>query len=251
MRGKMLTRISEIISSLEPIHEGEAFFEFWSSIENGPIIKKIFQDIECHLKDVDEEQWRTLLPRVVDKFKNREEYRGWQQAFDALREAVAFSILKRNGFSEIRFLPPLGKQKTPDLIAKRGSTQIVIEVKSINPSAVEVQARQNMTARPTGQPLNERFFSKLQSTLSRASEQLAAQQCDERMIFLFLDFDDSLDEYLERDLSQIRSWLNLHKMVADKYYIHSHSAYYFASVTSVPPHLIVWPPDNDGVVAGH
>ena len=245
----MLTRISEIIHHLEPIYEGEAFFEFWSSIENSPIKKKVFEDIERHLEDVDEEQWKSFLPRVVDRFKNREVYRGWQQAFDVLPEAVAFSILKRNGFSDIRFLPLIENLKTPDLIAKRGSTLVAIEVKSINPSEDEIQARRNMTARRSGQPLNEKFFSKLQSTLSFASKQLATQQSDEKMIFLFLDFDDSLSEYVVNDLTQIRYWLHTHEMLADKYFIYSHPAYYFASVNSVPPHLIVWPPDNGGVVA--
>ena len=247
----MLTRISEIIHRLEPIQEGEAFFEFWSSVENESIKKKVFEDIECHLQDIDEEQWKSLLPRVVEKFRNRETYRGLQQAFDMLREAVAFSILKRNGFSDIRFLPRMQNQKTPDLTAKRGSTLVTIEVKSINPSEGEIQARQNMTARPSGQPLNERFFSKLQSTLSFASMQLANQQSDEKVIFLFLNFDDSLSEYVVNDLIQIMSWLHTYEMLADKYIIHSHPAYYYASFKSVPPHLIVWPPDNDGVVARH
>ena len=247
----MLTRISEIIQALQPIQEGEAFFEFWPSLETSAVKRKVFHDIECHLADVDEEQWKSLLPRVVEKFRTKVNYRGWQQAYDALHEGIAFSFLKRDGFGDIEFLPVHQTQKTPDLKARRGQRSIRIEVKSINPSKDEIQARQNGTPRCTGQPLTEEFFLKLQKTLAHASEQLATQQCDEKIIFLFLDFDDNLDEYVGDNLAQLKSWLSTHEMLADWYYIQSHPAYYFASVTSVPPHLIVWPPDNDGVVAGH
>ena len=162
---------------------------------------------------------------------------------------MAILFLMRDGFSEIKFLPALQTHKSPDLIAKREQSQVTIEVKSINPSDVEVQARQNGTPRGTGQPLTEEFFSKLQATLTNAAKQLATQQCDEKMIFLFVHFDNILNEYIENDLAQIKSWLSNHKMVADRYYIHTHSAFYYASSLSAPPHLIVWPPENDGVAA--
>ena len=247
----MLTRISEIIQALQPIQEGEAFFEFWPSLETNAVKRKVFHDIECHLADVDEEQWKSLLPRVVEKFRTKVNYRGWQQAYDALHEGIAFSFLKRDGFGDIEFLPVHQTQKTPDLKARRGQRSIRIEVKSINPSKDEVQARQNGTPRCTGQPLTEEFFSKLQKTLAHASEQLAARQCDEKVIFVFLEFDDLLNEYVENDLRQIKVWLKTHKMFADKYYIHSQPGYYFTSPQSDPPNLIVWPPDHDGVVARH
>jgi hypothetical protein len=244
----MLTRISEIIHALEPIQEGEAFFEFWASFESEPIIKKVFQDVERHLGDVDEGQWKLLLPKVVKKFKSRDQYRGWHQAFDALQEGIACSFLKRDGFSDIEFLPRRKNRKTPDLIATRGRVQVAIEVKSINPSADEVNARKSGTARPSGVPLNEKFLQKLQSTLEKAAQQLAAQECDERVIFLFIEFDDLSNEYVANDLAQITSWLGTHIMVADRYYIHCHPACYYASAQSVPPHLIVWPQANVGVV---
>jgi Holliday junction resolvase-like predicted endonuclease len=237
----MLTRIPEIIHALEPIKEGEAFFEFTELIESNPVAKKIYYDIECHLSDIEEEQWKLLLPKIVEKFRKHEGDRGWQQAINALQEGIAYSLLKNDGYSEIEFLPRRTSLRTPDLIARRGNAQVTIEVKSINRSEAQIQAQRNMTVQSLGLPLDANFFAKLQSTLDNASEQLAAQQSDEKVIFLFIEFDDSSNEYVLSYLSQIRSWLGTRNMVADKYYIHCHPAFYFASDQSVPPHLIVWP----------
>ena len=244
----MLTRISEIIHALEPLKEGEAFFGFWSSIENEAIKKKVFYDIECHLNEIEEEQWKQLLPKVVEKFRKREGARGWQQAINALQEGIAYSLLKKDGYSEIKFLPRRQSQRTPDLTARRGSVQVAIEVKNINKSETQIEAEQNMTSQTMGLPLDERFFTKLLSTLDNASRQLAAQHSDEKLIFLFIEFDDISNEYVLSYLSQIRSWLDFHDMVADHYYIHCQPAHYFSSYLSVPPHLIVWPTKKDGVV---
>ena len=237
----MLTRISEIIHALEPIKEDEAFYEFWASYKDEPVIRKVFQDIESHLHDIEEEQWKKLLPKVVEKFRRKEADRGWQQAFNALQEGIAYSLLSRDGYSEIGFLPHRPSQRTPDLIARRGNDQVAIEVKSINRSEAQIQAEKNMTVQSLGLPLDANFFAKLQSTLDNASEQLAAQQSDEKVIFLFIEFDDISNVYVLSYLSQIRSWLGTRNMGADKYYIHCHPAFYFASDQSVPPHLIVWP----------
>jgi hypothetical protein len=244
----MLTRISEIIHALEPIKEGEAFYEFWASYKNNPIQQKVFQDIEFHLDDIEEAQWKKLLPKVVEKFRKKEAGRGWQQAFNALQEGIAYSLLRRDGYSEITFLPRRPSLRTPDLIARRGDAQVTIEVKSINRSEAQIQAEQNMTVQSLGLPLDANFFAKLQSTLDNASEQLAAQQSDEKVIFLFIEFDDTSNEYVLSYLSQIRSWLDFHDMVADHYYVHCQPAHYFSSYLKSPPHLIVWPTKKDGVV---
>lgn len=243
----MLAKISEIIHALNPTKEGEAFFQFRSAIGSEPIIKKVFADIGRRLNDIDEEQWKLLLPKIVEKYKKKEKNRGWQQAYNVLQEGIAYSFLKRDGYSEIKFLPRQS-QSTPDLVAKRGTAEVTIEVKSINKSESQIVAEQDISVQSLGLPLGEKFFAKLQSTLFKASKQLAFQKSDEKVIFLFVEFDDISNQYILNYLCQIRSWLRTHIMLADKYYIHCHPAYYFSSTQSSSPHLIVCLRNDYGVV---
>ncbi len=244
----MFLRISQIIEALEPIQRGDYFFEFMVSLDSNPTKKMVFQDIECHLADLHEDQWKLLFPNVVEKFRNEQADRGWQQAINTLYEAIAYSFLKRHGFSEIQFLPRQLSRRTPDLLAWREGLKFAIEVKNINKSDAQIEAEKNMTVQSMGLPLDEKFFAKLHTTLKSAAEQLAFQPSDKKVIFLFLAFDDSSNEYVMEYLSQITSWLQKHDMVADLYFIHCHPAHYFASSVSKPPHLIVWSRDNGGLV---
>lgn len=93
----------------------------------------------------------------------------------------------------------------------------------------------------SGEPLKAEFFSKLESVLSNAGKQLSSFDCERREVFVFIEFDDSLNEYVENNLEQIKSWLASHNMLADRYYLFAHPAYYSATTFSPGPYVIVWP----------
>ncbi len=58
---------------------------------------------------------------------------------------------------------------------------------------------------------------------------------------MFIEFDDSLNEYVEKNLEQIKNWLANHTMVADRYYLFVHPAFYSVEDVSTAPHIVVWP----------
>src|ERR1039458_3272431 len=77
---------------------------------------------------------------------SRPEYRGWQALFDRLNEAKAYRYLTKIGCSSVVFIPRTIKQ-TPDSEGWLEGQQILCEVKTINISDEEVNARRSFAVR--------------------------------------------------------------------------------------------------------
>jgi hypothetical protein len=245
----LFPRLGQLVDCLNPISEGDDFFDFWASLESNSVKRKMFMEIETHLSKVSSEVWIQALPEISKKFKKRSGRRGWQDAFDALRECICMSYLLDLGFDRICFVPR-STVRTPDIQAVFRGEICGIEVKSINRSDDEIERRKSSGPGSAGLRLSPLFFSKLASTLETAGNQLRQFKCRKGIVFTFLEFDDSLNEYVASNLSQISEWLRTQTMRADQYYFVAPPAYYGSTTRDGPWHIVSWPEGGFPIASG-
>ena len=194
MSSKELPRTYELVASLKGAPRSYAR-NFTTSLRDNPLKRKHFVEIEAELVMLDAAAWNHLRTNVGPFFMKKETARDWRGAISALNEAKAYNFLVRRGCTSVEFIPRRIDAKTPDLRGKRGSVDVLCEVKTINRSERAVSNR-----------LRIEFFTKLATTIRRADRQMAAfSSAPEvaRIIYLVIDFDDSLHEYVDDYLAQI------------------------------------------------
>jgi hypothetical protein len=84
---------------------------------------------------------------------------------------------------------------------------VLCEAKTINRSEREVVARTQKGVSSVSNRLPTEFFTKLTSTIRRADQQMAASSSApdiKRIVYLVVNFDDSLHEYVDDYLAQIQ-----------------------------------------------
>jgi hypothetical protein len=200
-----LPRVYELVASLKDAPRSY-FKNFVTSIRDNPLKRKHFIDIEAELARLDAVAWDHLRTKVGPLFMKKEKVRGWQGAFSELNEAKAYNFLVRRGCTSVEFVPRRSDTKTPDLRAKLGSVDVLCEAKTINRSE-RVVARIRNDVRSVSNRLPTEFFTKLTSTIGRADQQMAAYSSApdiERIVYLVVNFDDSLHEYVDDYLAQIQ-----------------------------------------------
>jgi hypothetical protein len=157
----------------------------------------IFRDIETVLQELDVKAWETFREDARPYLAKKDELhgRGWQQLYDRITEACAYRYLKSLGCSNIEFIPRSKKngQKTPELKAVLNSAKVLCEAKTINIS--DVEARRRKTCFPVAQTyeLLPEFFTKLESDLERAKNQLGNYDKDTEaihLVFVAVQFDN-------------------------------------------------------------
>ena len=214
MHRTTLPRICELRDLLRNPDTPSAYFrDFDSSIATEPVKRKHFIHIEADLQGLAPDAWDYLKHEVAPLFEQKHPTRGWQAAFDKLNQAKAYIHLKRIGCTDVGFIPesPNLGQKTPDLKGQLGATKVLCEVKTINISEDEASARTEMVARSVQCRLPDAFFEKLRSTLKTAKEQMACYDPDDgnrRMVYVILNFDDALHEYVEAYSDQLQSFVS-------------------------------------------
>ena len=217
-----MPRISEIV-----FEAGERYgvlpWNGWPQLLGDPQIKKHFDDLEFHLNSLGVGDWNILKQKVIPRFRPTKhdaspvtKSRGWQSAMDLLNEAVAYRDLVEHGFSCVRFIRE-SSRKTPDLAAKKSGIDWGCEVKTINESDIEICLRMQGRVASSSVQLESGFIEKLKKTNSAAGAQLKEFHCDKRAIFVILNFDDSLHEYIDGYMNQIKNWLVSQPMEADLY----------------------------------
>ena len=222
MYHRHLTRVSEIRDCLPPKDISGSFFEnFEQSLAENPIKRKIFQHIENDLDALDMTAWMHFRKQVAHLFQRKDAKRGWQAAFDKLNEAKAYSYLAKIGCTDLAFIPESGikSRKTPDLQGKLGARPILCEVKTINISENEVTSRRSAingdyVASNISMSLTREFMSKLFKTLTTANLQIESHCTDDitcRFVYVTLNFDDLLNEYVDDYLAQIDCFLTTKK----------------------------------------
>jgi hypothetical protein len=109
----------------------------------------------------------------------------------------------------VEFIPKSTKV-TPDLRGRVGNTPVLCEVKTINCSDKEAIARRKCDVRLVEHILTEGLFIKLKNTLNSVKKQLCSykqelyiQENTLNIIYVVLNFDDNLNEYLNQYISEI------------------------------------------------
>jgi hypothetical protein len=213
-----LPRICEIRDCvMKRGRSGTYFDNFDNSLVDHPVKRKHFLHLEADLAGLDAAAWTHLKAQVIPLFERRHQVRGWQAAFDKLNETKAYNYLERLGCVEVAFIPvsTASGQKTPDLQGKLGTKRILCEVKTINPSDDEAAARGavargQIVSGSTQGSLPESFFGKLTATLRAAETQMTSYCADSdarRIVYVILNFDARLNEYVEDYLGQIQAFM--------------------------------------------
>ncbi len=193
-------RVYQLIDLIEDReHRNSYFQDFEHSIEEGVEKRSVWLAREKELQRLDQEAWDFLKNEAFPYLTARNHRgRGWEQLISILNQARAYNFLLDSGCSEIRFISRTNDIETPDLEAKLDGNPVICEVKTINKSAQEVEARQNGASSFTLKSLEPGFFNKLTSDLEKAKSQMASYNSSpgvRHIAFVVVNFDDSLGEY--------------------------------------------------------
>src|SRR4051812_29251288 len=206
MRSAELPRTYELVASLKGAPKSY-FKNFATSLRDNAIKRKYFADIEAELAALDSAAWDHLKTKVGPLFMKKEKARGWQGAFSELNEAKAYNFLIRCGYTSVEFIPRNRDTKTPDLRAKTGDVDVLCEAKTINRSERAIVSQVQEAVSSVSILLGKQFFSKIASTIKYADRQMAAFSSaldTKRIIYLVINFDDRLHEYVAEYLIQIQ-----------------------------------------------
>ena len=206
-----LQRIFELRDSLADNSSPNVYFQDYENLmATNSVALKHFLDIESDLTRLDTGAWNHLKKDVMPLFATRNPKRGWQAAFDKLNQAKAYGYLVDLDCTRVEFIPESSAKgrKTPDLQGWLGEKHVLCEVKTINISEDEANARSKPTARTIDTQLPHMFFEKLVNTLEVADQQMRCYDPDDnarRIAYLILNnFDDILHEYVEPYQAQLR-----------------------------------------------
>jgi len=195
-----LPRVHQLIDLIdERAHLDSYFQNFEHSIKEGVEKRSVWLAREKELQRLDREAWDFLKNEVFPYLTARDHRgRGWEQLISILNQARAYNFLLDLGCSEIRFILRIKGKETPDLEAKLDGNPVICEVKTINKSAQEAEARQSGASSFTLASLESGFFNKLTSDLEKAKSQMACYNNTpgvRHIPFVVVNFDDSLGEY--------------------------------------------------------
>jgi hypothetical protein len=201
--------------------------------------------LEAELAELDSAAWSQLKEKVVPLFEKKDSVRGWQAAFDKLNEAKTYKYLAKLGCVELSFIPEsfVPGQKTPDLKGRLGGVSMLCEVKTINPSDDEANARGQMIARSIQGDLPEAFFAKLSSTLTKANTQMDSYCQDaapRKLVYVILNFDDNLHEYVERYMGQIQDFCRRNELPCVEIVFDVKPMFYSATNKSPTSSWFIW-----------
>jgi len=182
---------------------------FESILQSCPEAKRKWLRIEKALQGLDPCSQKVLKKKVCPYLTKKHAGRGWHQLFDVLNEARAYDYLKSLGCSDVHLIPESIKngEQTPDLEGVLCSGKVLCEVKTINISDEEakVRASDKPIVRNTQDKLENPFFDKLRSCLTKAEKQLRASHNSAHLIvYIFIIFDEyPFCEYKETYFQQI------------------------------------------------
>lgn len=170
----------------------------------------MYRDLEMQLRGLDSEAWPFLKQEIIPLLTIKDPKRGWTQLFNRLNQANAYNYLASIGCTDIKFIPCAKDRKTPDLQAQLLSRKVLCEVKTINISEDEAEARTFYKVRNIELSLNDKFFNKLRSDLDQAKSQMADYCLDvnaKRVVYIIINFDDLLHEYADNYSAQINQYI--------------------------------------------
>ena len=139
----------------------------------------------------------------------RDRIRRWSALFE--RESVQSS--RQIGCTSIAFIPEsqIKGQRTPNLKATLLRTEVLCEVKTINPSQIEAQRRVEGGVGTTEAEVAEGFMRKLVHDVQNAKEQMdmySEGRFTRKIVYIIVNFDDGLHEYVDMYKNQNDAFLS-------------------------------------------
>lgn len=213
---KELPRLYELRDQIKEPDSPNAYFRDFDNTLKKTHTKGEYVNLEKELQGLDPVAWEFLRDEASQYLiKDSETKRGWEQLFNKLQsQARAYNYLKRIGCTDVQFIPCSRNRgmKTPDLKGMMDLGKVLCEVKTINMSDDEMDAREEVRARGYGNAgspeiqLEDGFFKKLEADITDAKKQLESYEPDSkarRMVFIVPNFDDFFCEYKDRYFRQI------------------------------------------------
>ncbi len=213
---KELPRLYELRDQIKETDCPNAYFRDFENKLKDSHWKEKYLDLEKELQGLDPDAWEFLKNEAAPYLiKDNETTRRWEQLFNTLQsQARAYNYLKKLGCTNVQFIPRSHKSRvqTPDLEGMMGLGKVLCEVKTINMSEKEAKNRHNVRvcgygdARDTEDRLDDCFFKKLESDITKAKRQLESYDPDSKarhMVFIVPNFDDFFGEYKDRYFRQI------------------------------------------------
>lgn len=208
----VLPRLYELKDCIKLPNSPDAYFQNFDEKIAVAHVRDVYLRSEWALQKLDSAAWADLKGEAVHYLERRNKKRaGWEQLFDILNQARAYRYLKAIGCTNLRFIPRSNKQKTPDIEGEIGTSRVLCEVKTINPSDKEIAARNcPPIARFLPMELTPEFLTKLRATIYQAGQQLSAYDPDGTAIhfaYLNISFDDFFAERKEQYFQEIDACL--------------------------------------------
>ena len=124
---------------------------------------------------LDSESWEVLKVQAIAHFRDHRPGQLKHGFFNQLNESFAYRHLVRQGYSQVRILPELGK-RVPDLQYFDGRLRRHCEVKTMNISNEEISRRSSGKAFSNVYlHLGDGFIKKLANTIATAKAQIEIQ----------------------------------------------------------------------------
>jgi hypothetical protein len=206
-----LPRLHELKDCIPNPEAPDAYFQNFEENLADSHIREVYLRWEWALQVLDAEAWKQLKTEIVPRLTQRTKGRGWQPLFDTLGEARGYAYLKAIGCTVVRFIPR-STGPTPDLEGTIASDRLLCEVKTINASAAEIEARTNLPrVRSLPIDLPTQFFIKLSTKIEEAKSQLLCHDPHteaKHLVYLNINFDDLFAECKERYFRQIDEHLS-------------------------------------------
>lgn len=83
---------------------------------------------------MDETAWREFKSKAIPYVTATDKWNCHTQLFDCFNEAKGYVFLKRQGYTDIQFIPEIPGKKTPDLLGKRTDGAVLLEAKIVHES---------------------------------------------------------------------------------------------------------------------
>jgi hypothetical protein len=217
-----LPRLFDLMESVDDRENPNSYFQNFEASLGLPTGKlDAMMKLESQLARLDAAAWADLKPRAARcavAATPRQDGRGWQDMFDVFTEARAYGYLRAIGASDIRLVPRSDRAKRPDLEAISAESKILCEVKSINVSDVQAEknrrrSRGEVTIADARTEVEGGLLEKVTRTIAAAIGQLRSFDESHQsrwVVFVGLNFDDFLNEFIDRYLKQIDDYLTDH-----------------------------------------
>lgn len=214
MFSALLPRTYELRGLINDPTSTEAYFQdFENHFQSSPHLRHQLLRLENEFQELDQVAWAFLRNEASQYLARKDSSgRGWQQLFDILGQARAYGYLKGIECSGLHFVPRSDTPgiRTPDLGGFISSGKLLCEVKTINISRDEVDARRDRTVRTITRELGDGFFLKLRSDVAEAQDQMRhydPKNEARHFVYIILCFDDWVGSYKEDYFRQIEEFI--------------------------------------------